>query len=118
LVSGFAIRERILVLLTCNHRIAAKRVIPRQSGPAVTTPKVSETEALRNVGYPQWAVFGILDVSVVAEDFPLGRVRIVLNRAELTLSIPFPWLLTSWARGGPEDHPGIQTKLVGPGGRF
>jgi hypothetical protein len=43
---------------------------------------VPANEELRQLGYPDWAIFGLLDVLVVAESAPLTKVRVTLEKAE------------------------------------
>ncbi len=43
---------------------------------------VPANEELRQLGYPDWAIFGLLDVLVVAESAPLTNVRVTLEKAE------------------------------------
>jgi hypothetical protein len=43
---------------------------------------VPEDQELRREGYLDWAVFGLLDVLMLAEPFPLHKIQIVLERAE------------------------------------
>jgi hypothetical protein len=40
---------------------------------------VPETEVLKGAGFPDWAIFGILDVLLVADFGPLREVRIILE---------------------------------------
>ncbi len=39
-------------------------------------------EELRQLGYPDWAVFGLLDVLTTAESSPLTNIRVILEKAE------------------------------------
>jgi hypothetical protein len=43
---------------------------------------VPVNEELRQLGYPDWAVFGLLDVLMVAESAPITNVRVTLEKAE------------------------------------
>jgi hypothetical protein len=43
---------------------------------------VPEDEELRREGYLDWAVFGLLDVLMLSEPFPLHKLRIVFESAE------------------------------------
>ena len=43
---------------------------------------VPANEELRQFGYHDWAVFGLLDVLMVAESAPLTNVRVILEKAE------------------------------------
>jgi hypothetical protein len=43
---------------------------------------VPASEELRQLGYPDWVVLGLLDVLMVAESAPLSGVRITLEKAE------------------------------------
>jgi hypothetical protein len=43
---------------------------------------VPPNEDLTSVGYPDWVIFGLLDVLMVAESAPLTAIRIVLEEAE------------------------------------
>jgi len=43
---------------------------------------VPNNEELRGSGYPDWAIFGLLDVLVLSDSFPIDKVRIVLTEAD------------------------------------
>jgi len=43
---------------------------------------VPKNEELRASGYPDWAIFGLLDVLAVSDGFPIDTVRIVLTEAD------------------------------------
>lgn len=43
---------------------------------------VPGNEELRQLGYPDWAVFGLLDVLIVAESSPLTNIRVILEKVE------------------------------------
>jgi hypothetical protein len=43
---------------------------------------VVPNEELRQLGYPDWVVFGLLDVLMVAKSAPLTNVRVVLEKVE------------------------------------
>jgi hypothetical protein len=43
---------------------------------------VPNNEELRRSGYPDWAIFGLLDVLVLSDSFPIDKVRIVLAEAD------------------------------------
>jgi hypothetical protein len=41
-----------------------------------------EDQELRKLGYPDWAIFGLLDVLMFADPSPLHKIRVVLEKAE------------------------------------
>jgi len=43
---------------------------------------VPNSEELRSSGYPDWAIFGLLDVLVLSDSFPTDKIRIVLTEAD------------------------------------
>jgi hypothetical protein len=43
---------------------------------------VPPNEALDRLGFPDWAVFGLLDVLMVADSAPIRAVRIMIEEAE------------------------------------
>jgi hypothetical protein len=43
---------------------------------------VPKNEELRGLGYPDWVIFGLLDVLILSDDFPIDKARIILTEAD------------------------------------
>ncbi|SRR5258706_14214922 len=82
------LRSRITVTGERNQHLGPKlevasvRVTVEPAATFEVVDAVPANEELSQFGYPDWVVFGLLDVFMVAESSPITNVRIILEKAD------------------------------------
>jgi hypothetical protein len=86
--SSLTLKSRITVVgerdqnLGPRFEFAKVQVSVEPSSTFQVVNTVPANEELRQLGYPDWAIFGLLDVLMVAQSAPLINIRVTLEKAE------------------------------------
>jgi hypothetical protein len=87
-LGSFALKSRITVSGERDQHLGprwefAKIQVSVEPAPSFeVVDLIPTTEELRRLGYLDWAVFGLLDVLMVAESAPLSNIRVIFEKAE------------------------------------